>query len=221
MAVVENVPGLRTRGLADVLDDLTDLGYDASWQTVGACEVGARHRRDRIFLVAWRRELGPPAVAPESPAALWPPDPAPRPPRTIYDLPDRAARLRLLGNAVVPQQAVAAIRRVIYQAPSQLVGSPIPAAPPAGGILTAGRVFDVPRSHRHRLDDPGLWPTPKASESGPDYARVNRPRSGGDDLHTRVARNDPGPLNPEWVEWLMGYPLNWTALTTPTKGAPR
>ena len=57
-----------------------------------------------------------------------------------------------------------------------------------------------------------LWPTPKASPSGPDYARANRARSGGDDLATRVARETPGQLNPTWVEWLMGWPLGWTDL---------
>ena len=56
------------------------------------------------------------------------------------------------------------------------------------------------------------WPTPKASPSGPDYARANRPKSGGDDLVTSVARTDGGPLNPTWVEWLMGFPLGWTSL---------
>jgi hypothetical protein len=35
---------------------------------------------------------------------------------------------------------------------------------------------------------PKQWPTPKASPSGPDFARVNRERSGGDDLATAVAR---------------------------------
>jgi hypothetical protein len=56
------------------------------------------------------------------------------------------------------------------------------------------------------------WPTPKASPSGPDYARMDREGSGGDDLATSVARDTPGQLNPEWVEWLMGYPTGWTAL---------
>jgi hypothetical protein len=32
------------------------------------------------------------------------------------------------------------------------------------------------------------WPTPKGSPSGPDFARMNRPESGGDDLVTAVAR---------------------------------
>jgi site-specific DNA-cytosine methylase len=34
----------------------------------------------------------------------------------------------------------------------------------------------------------GIWPTPKSSPSGPDYARTARERSGGDDLATAVAR---------------------------------
>ncbi len=33
-----------------------------------------------------------------------------------------------------------------------------------------------------------LWPTPKSSPSGPDYARAGRDGSGGDDLATAVAR---------------------------------
>lgn len=33
-----------------------------------------------------------------------------------------------------------------------------------------------------------MWPTPKASPSGPDYARTNREDSGGDDPATAVAR---------------------------------
>lgn len=34
----------------------------------------------------------------------------------------------------------------------------------------------------------GLWPTPKASPSGPDFARAGREGSGGDDLVTAVVR---------------------------------
>jgi hypothetical protein len=97
-----------------------------------------------------------------------------------------------------------------------------------------------------------LFPTPKASPSGPDYAKATRLSAdqSGDDLATFVAREhfltptvsdiknrgcmkdkvvqkliakgqqislsqsmpDSGQLNPTWVEWLMGYPLGWTAL---------
>ncbi|WP_432181391.1 DNA cytosine methyltransferase [Streptomyces sp. NBC_00063] len=41
------------RALGVLLADLADLGYDASWCCVHACDVGAPHRRARVFLVAW------------------------------------------------------------------------------------------------------------------------------------------------------------------------
>jgi hypothetical protein len=67
-------------------------------------------------------------------------------------------------------------------------------------------------ARKGRLAGAVMWPTPKSSPSGPDYARVNREDSGGDDLATSVARETPGQLNPTWVEWLMGFPIGWTDL---------
>lgn len=51
--VVENVSALLTRGLDAVLGTLASLGYDAEWSCVRASDVGARHRRERVFVVAW------------------------------------------------------------------------------------------------------------------------------------------------------------------------
>lgn len=48
----ENVPGVVRWILSDILNDLTELGYNASWCVVGAGEVGAPHRRNRWFLLA-------------------------------------------------------------------------------------------------------------------------------------------------------------------------
>lgn len=56
------------------------------------------------------------------------------------------------------------------------------------------------------------WPTPKSSPSGPDFARMDREGSGGDDLATAVARETSGALNPTWVEALMGFPPGYTDL---------
>ncbi len=54
--VFENVPGLLTseRGtfFARVVGDLAALGYGVGWATYGAVDVGAPHRRDRVFIVA-------------------------------------------------------------------------------------------------------------------------------------------------------------------------
>jgi DNA (cytosine-5)-methyltransferase 1 len=49
----ENVPALRGRGLAMVLQDLWALGYDAEWHCIPACSLGAPHERDRIWIVAY------------------------------------------------------------------------------------------------------------------------------------------------------------------------
>jgi DNA (cytosine-5)-methyltransferase 1 len=58
--LVENVPGLRGRGLDTVLGDLTTLGYDAEWHCIPASALGAPHRRDRIWIVAYpQRQRGP------------------------------------------------------------------------------------------------------------------------------------------------------------------
>lgn len=52
IVVIENVLGLRTRGLRDVLAGVADLGFDAEWCDLSAEEVGAPHRRRRLFIVA-------------------------------------------------------------------------------------------------------------------------------------------------------------------------
>lgn len=49
---LENSPMLVGRGLAKVLGELTEMGYDSVWGVVGAANLGAPHKRDRIWLVA-------------------------------------------------------------------------------------------------------------------------------------------------------------------------
>lgn len=50
--VIENVGALRTRGLDAVTHALAQIGYVGQWTTVRAADVGACHRRERVFLVA-------------------------------------------------------------------------------------------------------------------------------------------------------------------------
>jgi DNA (cytosine-5)-methyltransferase 1 len=49
---VENSPMLTSRGLGRVLGDLASMGFDAKWGVLGAKDVGAKHQRDRIWIVA-------------------------------------------------------------------------------------------------------------------------------------------------------------------------
>jgi DNA-cytosine methyltransferase len=53
LALIENVPMLARRGLNIVLADLAEMGYDAEWFTLSAQEVGAWHKRERLFILAY------------------------------------------------------------------------------------------------------------------------------------------------------------------------
>lgn len=147
--ILENVAALLGRGLGDVLGTLAALGYDAEWHCIPASAIGAPHRRDRVWIVAYpnsKRELQPkgcqqnvrrwigysgshvadalryhvervqfrrpdaqewPRSVKRSPGSRgngfgwWSIEPDVG--RVANGVPDRAHRLKALGNAVVPQ----------------------------------------------------------------------------------------------------------------------
>ena len=52
-AFLENVPGLLThKYFGRILGDLAESGYDARWTVLGADDVGANHRRKRLWILA-------------------------------------------------------------------------------------------------------------------------------------------------------------------------
>ena len=127
--VVENVSALLGRGMGRVLGDLASLGYDAEWECLPASAFGAHHRRDRIFIIAYR----PDSVC-LRPQRQWPPAKGPWsreqferlvqadlrisvPAGTSGGISDgvrnRKHRLHALGNSIVPQVAEWIGRRVI------------------------------------------------------------------------------------------------------------
>lgn len=166
--LVENVPGLLTAddgwAFGEVLGDLAALGFDATWDVFRASDVGAPHRRDRLFILAHasrvdaqrrggaglvgraegeEQQRGRDAASrggqtrkrdrrPGKPSVGLSPYGVPRrlddhrwpagrgeaqhsdePPRTATGVVQRAAQLKALGNAVVPQVAALAWR-VLY-----------------------------------------------------------------------------------------------------------
>ena len=62
-------PDSHMRALGAVLADLDTVGYDAQWVSVRASDVGACHRRERVFITAhpkgqpWRQCVGDPRPA--------------------------------------------------------------------------------------------------------------------------------------------------------------
>ena len=51
--IVENVAALRPRGLAQCMQDLWSIRYDAEWHIIPASAVGALHKRERIWIIAY------------------------------------------------------------------------------------------------------------------------------------------------------------------------
>ena len=50
---VENSPMLTARGLGTVLGDLASMGFNAEWGVLSAADVGANHKRERIWVLAY------------------------------------------------------------------------------------------------------------------------------------------------------------------------
>ena len=57
-AIMENVGMLVHRGLREVLGSLAEIGYNAEWQDIRASDVGAPHKRERIWIVAHANDAG-------------------------------------------------------------------------------------------------------------------------------------------------------------------
>jgi DNA (cytosine-5)-methyltransferase 1 len=130
---VENVDALVGRGLGTVLGDLAACGYDAEWEVLGACAVGAPHTRERLFIVAYsdrygfqagqrrtdggqgRPEMAGEQIGPDAESGRgWLSTPGV--PRVAHGLPRPVERSKALGNAVVWQQAAHAWEALIARA---------------------------------------------------------------------------------------------------------
>ena len=126
--LIENSPLLVSRGLDRVLGDLVALGFDAEWGVLGACDAGASHKRDRIWILAHAMQTGQPnagripttqaspkvratpglghrEISPPREAKRWPPEPEVD--RVAHGVACGMDRLAALGNGQVP--AVAAL----------------------------------------------------------------------------------------------------------------
>lgn len=118
-AIMENVGALTHRGLDRVLGSLAEIGYDAEWQDIRASDVGAPHRRERIWIVAYpmRKGLSNRSTRENRQGAYdessrknsghegsqWATEPDVG--RVAHGIPKRVDRLKCLGNSIVPQIA--------------------------------------------------------------------------------------------------------------------
>lgn len=133
----ENVEGHISLGLNSVISDLEEDGYSTTWGIFSAREVGAPHQRKRVYIMANRNGVRRdwwklPDTASQRPVEIeaqqrprqpvvrseaegcggntrkphW--ETEPRVGRVVDGCANRVDRIRLLGNAVVPQTAAKA-----------------------------------------------------------------------------------------------------------------
>jgi site-specific DNA-cytosine methylase len=175
------------RAMGAVLGDLSDLGYDATWITVAASDVGAPHRRRRVFILAWdaaypagagRRPEGRGTGDGAGPAGVGSPEPDGCGRATTADALREAGGggtgLREAGPGRVGRG-----RPDDGRVPSGEHGEPADADDPRReGAESAGRRL-VPAGAVERMipSDPDLLPTPRASE-GPKGSPNQRGSSG-------------------------------------------
>jgi len=109
--VGENVAGFIHVGLETVLSDLVGLGFEAWPVVIPACAIGAHHRRDRVWILAWNPDraavIAGKTLSDKNADAIRG---ARRPSmpvlhRAADGLPRKLDRLHGLGNAIVPQIA--------------------------------------------------------------------------------------------------------------------
>ena len=55
--VLENVAAILANGLDTVLGELAEAGFDAEWACIPASAVGACHRRERIWIIAYSSHM--------------------------------------------------------------------------------------------------------------------------------------------------------------------
>lgn len=128
--------------------DLDRIGYESQPILIPACAVGARHRRDRIFILGHSK----------------------------YDGTSASENRRSVGEKYVSWG---------------LEESKSKAEKESGNL-------------REQVAYPNMWPTPRVGGS--------RGSSPAGEKHGDLAAVVGGQLNPNWVEWLMGYPTGWTDL---------
>ncbi|HFN3526086.1 TPA: DNA cytosine methyltransferase [Enterobacter hormaechei] len=118
---VENSPLLIGRGLAVVISDLAEIGFDCQWSRVSAKELGAPHKRDRLRLVgrnvrytageglpvrfSGQMERSATLTEPQRPG-WWPSEPEVG--RVANGVAHRVDQIKALGNGQVPRVAATA-----------------------------------------------------------------------------------------------------------------
>lgn len=171
-AIIENVANLRSSGLVTVLTDLWQIGYDAEWHCIPASALGAPHRRDRIWIIAY-----------------------PNRERCNGGRDIRQARY-IQGEQKRHHPQIHEER--CKRQPGTGTSCSVLADPLCAGLEGHGNLFEDARP-RGQILQPSQVSLLRSVGGTPWWS-----------AEPGISRLKDNGLNPNWVEWLMGFPVGWT-----------
>ena len=189
--VLENVAGHRSMGFNSVLADLAGIGYDAQWCSLRASDVGAPHRRERLFVVAHTAGDGWDEGRPESAGFVGGSDAAVGGVRPVELLPTPTSRDHKGANQRGDETC--------------LTGALLPTPAASDG----GRHPDARAGHTSQIIDVALLHGSTAwGKYEPAIRRwetLTRPAPSPTEPNTK---GNPR-LSSAFSEWMMGWPEGW------------
>ncbi|RTK93849.1 MAG: DNA cytosine methyltransferase [Rickettsiales bacterium] len=197
-AIIENVANLRSTGLISVLQDLWTIGYDAEWHCIPASAFGAPHRRDRIWIIAYPScisKVGLSIGQEETESTFGDscknasdPD-CKRCEHREYNQQGRC----LPGNKNRKYPQTQQERDIRKSGASQICK--ILPDTDQQGLQRCGGFEEI---------------SPICTQEQVSVYYCSRGIKQWGEEPSEVARLKDERLNPDWVEWLMGYPISWT-----------
>jgi len=218
-AVFENVAGHVSLGLTDVLADLAEIGFDAQWGTVRASDVGAPHRRERLFILATNADVVTGKLKPIDGERRRTGKESTRPAR----LGNRAHATTDTGRGRrgedhprrrdMEQVGDAGIQAGWDEDASRVVGDFAATPDTAGDGRQQGRPESAGLIGRPYVavsgDTTADIDLPAWGDYGPAIARWERVLGRPAPNPTTTGRTGKPVLNPPFVEWMMGLPAGW------------
>ena len=195
--VAENVTGLLSansgRAFAEVLRDLAEGGYNVVWDVFpagGQGGVGAPHKRERIFIVAY------------SDGSRW-------------DAQSLSRTIRMEGKTTLTlTNQVKGCIQGLWPTPtvSDTEGGLVKNVELRNGSFSRKNKKGVRWGVKLKdaVNHMEMFPTPTARDWKGKSGKGRQERKGNPKDTLPNAVN--GQLNPTWVEWLMGFPRGWTDL---------
>lgn len=229
---LENSSLFSTRGLVTVVDELKLIGFSTFvWSNFAATEVDAPHGRKRCYFIAIKKDQPLPVITMRQ--VSWPHEVSPRVLlKDDLSLKGSVIRYKMLGNAVVPRLTQFAWNSLVGQGSEGKRQSPVHVISNNNYYLRK-RCMGIPKTEYRITISDGInsytklrWATPACSywtaytlSDRSSRVLVNQillERKTQDYISHQTGRKmltspqSNWRVNPKFIEWLMGFPANWT-----------